>query len=450
MTYPPARTIDGLLAPVSFVTAAVAIGYAVHLYNGAYTPESIHYLTIGLAACALGVVLPSLRARRPWLSRAAALVIAAGGALQIGLVLASAPGIYLRTSFWAEPDARVALAAAALLVGIGATGGRWAWRLTVPALCTIHFVFAIWTLKASPNPHIDVFTFHTESFKALARHENPYALTMPNIYGSTLYYANEIVGGGRLLFGYLYPPFSLLFTWAGHFFGDYRFAHAASTALAGLFMAYSRPGRIATAAAAVYWFSPRIFFVLEQGWTEPEVVMLLSASVFAACRAPRLLPLSLGLLLCSKQYAFFVVPFVFMLERKPSIKSSLLLLVKAGAVALVVTLPFVLWNVHAFMNSVVMLQLKQPLRPDALSYLVWSTVDGVPRLPLWTSFAMIVPAVALALLRAPRTPAGFAASSALVFFAFFSFAKLAFCNYYIMIIGALCCAAAAAKTEAMA
>ena len=41
------------------------------------------------------------------------------------------------------------------------------------------------------------------------------------------------------------------------------------------------------------------------------------------------------------------------------------------------------------------------------------------------------------------TPAGFAACGSLVFFAFFAFAKQAFCNYYFMILGFICCAVAA-------
>jgi hypothetical protein len=54
-------------------------------------------------------------------------------------------------------------------------------------------------------------------------------------------------------------------------------------------------------------------------------------------------------------------------------------------------------------------------------------------------------AIALALWRAPRTPAGFAAASALVFLVFFAFNKQAFTNYYSLVIGALCTAAAAAR-----
>jgi hypothetical protein len=173
--------------------------------------------------------------------------------------------------------------------------------------------------------------------------------------------------------------------------------------------------------------------------------LFVAMTVFAACRAPRLLPVALGLLFSSKQYAIFVAPLAYMLLAKPTWKSYGALILKAAAVAAVITLPWALWNVRAFVESVVVFQSRQPFRQDALSYLVWSAVEGLPRLPLSACFVMLVPAFALALWRAPRTPAGFAAATAIVFLVFFSFAKQAFCNYYMMIVGALCCAAAAAK-----
>jgi hypothetical protein len=65
------------------------------------------------------------------------------------------------------------------------------------------------------------------------------------------------------------------------------------------------------------------------------------------------------------------------------------------------------------------------------------------------SYAILPAAVAslialmIAVWRSPRSPAGFAASLALLSLAFFAFNKQAFCNYYFFVIGALCCAIAA-------
>jgi hypothetical protein len=115
----------------------------------------------------------------------------------------------------------------------------------------------------------------------------------------------------------------------------------------------------------------------------------------------------------------------------------------AAGVAAAVTVPFALWDLEGFFRSVVMFQVKQPFRVEALSYMAWTAQDGAPVLPQWLTFAILPVPVALALWRAPRTPAGFAASSALVFILFFAFAKQAFCNYYFLVLGMICTALAA-------
>src|SRR6185295_8463076 len=107
--------------------------------------------------------------------------------------------------------------------------------------------------------------------------------------------------GGRLQFGYPYPPLTLLLTTVAHLLGDFRYAQLAAMTLAGGLLAFARPGRNALAAAALLLFTPRGFFVLEAGWTEPFAVLFLAATVFALCRAPRWAAIPLGLLLASKQ-----------------------------------------------------------------------------------------------------------------------------------------------------
>jgi hypothetical protein len=437
---------DGVLPPLSFAIAAIAIGYALQIANGAYTPEALHYVTIGFTAAGLGVTLPRLD-RFGRSAAVAIIVLALGLTFQIALLLGNAPGIYMRTPWWSETNVRVILALAALLVGVSSGNGRWARRLTVPILLGSHALLAYWTVQASPQPYIDVFAWHEQAFAALAAHHNPYAITMPNIYGSTQWYAVGLATPTQVLVGFPYPPLSFMIGWLGHWFGDYRFTNVVASSAAGAFMAYSRPGPVATAAASIFWFSPRLLFVLEQGWTEPQVIALLSATVFVACRARALLPWMLGLLLSIKQYTIFVVPFAFLLQERPSLRAYLSLVGKAFAIAAVLTLPWALWNLRAFFDSVVAFQYKQPFRADSLSYLAWSAVAGTPSLPLSTGFLMLVPIGTLALVRAARTPSGFAGSCALVFIAFFAFAKQAFCNYYMLVIGALCCAAASAAVH---
>jgi hypothetical protein len=314
-------------------------------------------------------------------------------------------------------------------------------------LCVYAFL-ARWIITASPAPRIDVYAFHEEAFRVLSRHGNPYAVDMPNIYGHTMWYAPGFATGDHVLVGFLYPPLSLALTWLGKQAGDYRYASAAAVTLAGFFLARARGGRLGLVAAALLLFTPRGLFVLEQGWTEPLVVLFLAATIYSACRAPKAVPWVFGLLLAVKQYGILLFPLsVLLVEKGPFWRKWLTFATKAVATAAVVTLPGALPNLRAFVNSVVLFQGRQPFRSDALSYAAWSAVDGVPRLPGWASFAAALVALGLCLWRAPRTPAGFATSTCLVLLCFFAFAKQAFCNYYYVILAAGCCAVAALRPE---
>jgi hypothetical protein len=214
--------------------------------------------------------------------------------------------------------------------------------------------------------------------------------------------------------------------------------------LAAALMAYARPGRLGAVAAALYLSTPRAFFVLEQAWTEPFVVLLASAVVFCACRWPRAMPYALGLLLAIKQYTVLaLLPALWLLMPGPfDWRRQWQVTWKAGATALIVTLPLALADLPAFVRSVVMLQWYQPFRFDALSYLAWAVKAGEPvRGAGWTLAAAAV-GLAIGLWRAPRTPAGFAATLALTSLGFFAFSKQGFCNYYYFVVGALCLAVA--------
>jgi hypothetical protein len=64
--------------------------------------------------------------------------------------------------------------------------------------------------------------------------------------------------------------------------------------------------------------------------------------------------------------------------------------------------------------------------------------------PSFVAFALAAGAIVLCLWKCPRTPSGFAAGFALTFLVFFAFNKQAFCNYYHLVIAALCIALASA------
>jgi hypothetical protein len=120
-------------------------------------------------------------------------------------------------------------------------------------------------------------------------------------------------------------------------------------------------------------------------------------------------------------------------------------LVASAIVALVVTLPMALWDWHAFANSVVLMQFRQPFRIDALSFTAMLAQMTGMQIGAGLAFIVAGAATVWAMRRVPRTPAGFAASIALVLALFFAFNKQAFCNYYFVVFAACCCAAAFAS-----
>lgn len=448
---PVAREGDNaytLAAPLLTVTA-LALGAALQLSDGHFTPKAFPWLTVALVVSLLAVAAPLLP-RVSFSARALTTLLGVGCLLQLAAFSMKPPGIYL-TATWRRDHTPFfgGLLVAALLIGIGWWSPRPLRRWWFPALLLVHFLLGAWVIHGSPAPPIDVFVFQQESAAALLRGANPYGLTFPDIYGSKPYYGPGLVVDGRLNFGFPYPPLSLFLALPGYLLaGDYRFSQLLALTLAGVLLALARPDRIGALVAALLLFSPRVFFVLEQGWTEPFAIALLAATVACARRWPRALPLALGLLLAVKQTMVFIPLLAFLLVGGlGGWRDWLRLHWRAGLVALIVTLPLALGEVRGFITAVITLQLYQPQRSDALSYVAALARAGLPA-PTWLAFVALVPVLALALWRGARGPAGFATGVGALYLVFFVLNKQAFCNYYFFALGALCCGIAATQPVA--
>jgi hypothetical protein len=219
------------------------------------------------------------------------------------------------------PDWRLPFLLAAVVVvaaGYAVAVGREAVRhVGVLLLLATHLALGIWTIRVQPEPApmIDVYLFQRDSAAALLSGVNPYAITFPNPYPTGAYYGPGMVVDGRLTFGFVYPPLSVLLSVLGAWAGDVRYAQLGAMTLAAGFMAFTRGGRLGGLAAALYLFTPRNLFVLEQSWTEPFVVLFLAATVWCAARHPRVTPYVLGLFLAVKQYAVLTLPLALLIGR---------------------------------------------------------------------------------------------------------------------------------------
>jgi hypothetical protein len=436
---------DGWVSAACCLAAAAALGLTLQLSDGTQRPDAVIGLGVTLALSGLAVMTPGIGrwSVRVEVVLTALLVIAI--AVQLHASYSGAPGQHLEVADpWPYARFYFRLALEALCVGAVLACSERLRRWLVPLLLLTHIPVGTWLMSVSSSPNIDVFIFQHEGAAALLRGENPYAMTFHNVFGHASFYGEGMVQNGRLLFGFPYPPLSLYLSVLGALFGDPRYAQLAAVILAAGLMAYGRGGRLSAGAAALLLLTPRGLLVLQMGWTEPLLIGALAVTVFCACRYPRGLPYALGMLLALKQYTIFVVPLIPLLT--PLRGRALWALVwRAGALAFVLTIPFVLINPNAFLWSVVKLQFHQPFRMDALSFLPWWVSRGHAQPPIGVAFGATLLAIALCLWRAPRTPAGFASAVAFVYCTFFAFNKQAFVNYYYFVVGALCIAVAASS-----
>ena len=202
-------------ALLALAAAAVTLGCSLQIADGFYEPGALLALTGALVLTVVGVLMMPKRdvvGHGGWPVR---VVLTAGIALQLAVLYTASPGMYI------EPDANLWLFAAGVvvegaLVVLGVSGLRQAARWWFPAVLAVNLALGVWMLKASPNPRIDVVEVHQSALRALGRGRNPYRVTFRNIYGQNSgFYNPEAVAGDRVLFGYPYPPMSLLAGGAG-------------------------------------------------------------------------------------------------------------------------------------------------------------------------------------------------------------------------------------------
>jgi hypothetical protein len=312
-------------------------------------------------------------------------------------------------------------------------------------LVAVHFAMGIYTLRLSPEPHIDVFYLHRESCNALLSGHNPYTATWPDIYGNGAGNLPGTVSNGRVVTGFLYPPVSLLCALAGHVLGDFRYAELAAMSITAILLGFSGKTQLSALAAALLLFTPRSFFVLEQGWTESFALMFLAATVFCFARKHlALAPVFLGLFLASKQHLFLTLPAAALLVGPPfRWKEYGSLLAKAGLAGGVVTMPFLLWNPHAFFHALLAAPLHHAFRPDSLTYMAWLSQHGVVTKLATLSLPASLVALGIGIWKSRPGPSGFASAVGLFYLVLFLLSDYAFCNYYYMVLGMFTAAVAA-------
>jgi hypothetical protein len=433
---------------------AVILGFALQLNSGAYDPRAIAVLALTLPCVAAGVLRIGSRffgAGREWF---------VPGVLTLGLagclvaLATTPPGFF----FFAHPrpiehpQLIAGLAAATVLIALITVDPRRRRHLWFPLLLVVFAHIGMWLIRASPRPGIDVMTVQRAAIKALMHGTSPYSISFPNIYRTTDLYPPGMADERTVWFGLPYPPLSLLMAVPGErLFGDLRYAELAALIVGAGAIGLVARGVVAPLAAALVLFTPRSLFVLEQAWTESFAICWLGLVVLAATRRSGHLPIALGLLFAVKQHMVLALPLAAWLsDPSGAPHDARRLVLRAVAIAAAVTLPFFLWDPSGFWRSVVTLQFYERFRVDSLSMLVYFSREGWPISAVTQTLAPLLAlsvGLALALLRAPRTPSGFAAGLGFAFLLLFAFSKKAFCNYYFLTIALLAAGVAAGSDE---
>lgn len=304
-------------------------------------------------------------------------------------------------------------------------------RLILAALILLHAVVAI-VICRHWLPVIDTYTFQRDACRNLLHGIDPFGTTQADIYGSRYnFYGPGMVINGRVQVGFQYPPLTLFWALPGYFLGDVRYSYILAVMIsAGLLFAMV-PNSRSLYIAALLLLNPLTFFVEIMCWTEPLVLLTLSATLYAALKKHWWLPIVLGLFLASKQYNVLALPFLAGLVQPFQWKSFCKLVGGAILVAGATVLPFALWNFPGLWRDLVLFHMAQPFRPQSLSF-------AVP----YPIFLKIGPVLLLlfvvwATMKRMRNPAMFAAGYAVSLLLLFSTSKQAFCNYYFLIAQAL-------------
>lgn len=447
----PDRRLTLILLAAGTIALAQAMASWIRFDGTPFAP----WLLGAIVLVGLGIALARrVEARLPAadLDRLLIAVLAAGIAWGTVTILVSPGALPVPTVDgtalrWADARTLVVLAG---IVGLSGLAERPPLgRLHLPVLLGLVLVLGLWIVATSHWPSIDVYFFERDAGIRLGQVTNPYGGSIANIYGSTRWYGDGFATAERVLIGYPYPPVSLLATSAGQLLGDEpRTGLVLAIVAAGAIVGSMRRDPVGRGAAALLLLTPALPFLLHDAFVEPVAIVLLAATVAAARRSPRLTAIFLGLFLFAKQYCLIAIPLIPLLVRSGAPRRDVVrLTVLAAASGLLVLIPFLAWDPSAFVRDVVEFHLASPLRPDSLGFGP-AIATAMGKLPIWVTGGSALAALALVLWRAPWTPSGFAAGTGFVLLVLAAFAKQAFPNYYLLVIGALCIAIAASRPPA--
>lgn len=332
------------------------------------------------------------------------------------------------------------------LCALGLYGTRRGDRGVLALLAALAYLaVGTYLLRHTPDPHIDVFDIQQQGAAELLAGHDPYTVSYPNHYSleDTQRFFGKLVSA---IDAYPYPPLSLLLTTVGYALsGDVRASFLVLHTLTGLLLyLLGRRRGLGIGLLCLHFLHPRGLLVLERAWTEP-----LLAACLALWVTGRELPggkreglgaalgdgVRLALLLSAKQYSALILPLLVPVRLAPPWLRSRRWLALAVALALTVGLlvAFLLWHPADFIADIVQFQMRQPFRPDSLSFpALLYQLTGF-RAPGALALVGALLGLCWVWRRLPEGTSGLLLGLLFAVVGVFVFAKQAFCNYYYFI-----------------
>jgi hypothetical protein len=410
----------GATATRLVLTAWSLLSVGMSLHEGEYDPAGLGCVVLGLAMLA-AVVVGGFVPRRP--TR-----VELGALIAVSLVCALAHPVD-RLMHVSHGDL-VAIQVAAALTVVAAAATLWLRRAQLAwiAGAAVAIVTGCIVIAAVPDPHIDVWYLLQQSSSGLLSGDDMYRQHWAHSHGLQAVYP--------------YLPMSTVllapFRWI---VGDVRAGLLlASIGTSALLRRFAPAAPVALSLLILV--QPHWAFLVDQSWTEPMLLFLLCAAVFATERDhPLVAVLALGAALAAKQHVVLLLP-LFALWPAFGWRRA----IASAGVAAVAVLPWVIAGPADFWHDAVHANLDLGVIPRALSVPSFLLHHGVT-VGFWFPLAALALAYA-ACLRAPRTATGLALGSALVLWTLDATNKQSFFNHYTLPLGLLVLALTASSASA--
>jgi hypothetical protein len=406
------------------LAAWVLLGVGVSIHDGEWSLPGLILVIIGFAAAVSVVAVAAARVRTP---TRAELAVAVAASLAAAVAHPAERLMHARAGGLLAIDLLAAAAVGVALVGLRLRRQHRAWLLGAAAATAA----GVTTIAVVGNPHIDVWFLLQQSSDGLRSGANMYQQHWQHSHGLQAVYPY------LPLTTVLLAPFRWVTT-------DVRAGLLVSSLLTSWQLRRWVPAAPA-ALALLLLVHPHWTFVVDQSWTEPLLLVLLTSALLAVDRGrPALAVVALAAALACKQHIVLLLP-LFALWPSFGWRRTL----GSAALAVVAMLPWVLWSPSAFWHDAVKANLDLGVIPRALCIPTLLLRHGI-HVGFWFPLVALALAYLVVVRRLPRTTSGLAFGCAIVLWTLDLTNKQSFFNHYTLPLGLLVVAltAASAREEA--